>query len=172
MGNTSHCTKGCISLKSRYLFRISWLIVDDNDRCLCAVPDVSWHISLLNVSLLKLVKIYNSQDVRYLSCNDRKHTFWHVRSTNAQITLRICTVIRNFIDRMKKPCIFGYPKYAQWRYWSDCANAQSDQYLRWAQCVRKYGFKRCGSLTLKVSELLNVLLKFPEEPKEGEMRNR
>ena len=33
---------------------------------------------------------------------------------------------------MQKHCILGYPKCAQWRFWSDCANAQSDLNLRWA----------------------------------------
>ena len=28
--------------------------------------------------------------------------------------------------------ILGYPKCAQWRFWSDCANAQADLNLRWA----------------------------------------
>ena len=37
-----------------------------------------------------------------------------------------------FIARMKKACILGNPKYAQGRFWSDCANAQSDQNLPWA----------------------------------------
>ena len=33
---------------------------------------------------------------------------------------------------LKKLWILGYPKGAQWRFWSDCANAQSDLNLRWA----------------------------------------
>ena len=33
---------------------------------------------------------------------------------------------------MKLLHILGYPKCAQWRFWSDCANAQSDLNLRWA----------------------------------------
>ena len=40
--------------------------------------------------------------------------------------------IRAFIVRMKKLCILGYPKCAQWRFWSACANAQADLNLRWA----------------------------------------
>ena len=32
---------------------------------------------------------------------------------------------------MKKLCILGYPKCAGWRFWSDCANAQSDLNLHW-----------------------------------------
>ena len=34
---------------------------------------------------------------------------------------------------MKNVCILDYPKCAQGRFWSDCADAQSDLNLRWAQ---------------------------------------
>ena len=37
-----------------------------------------------------------------------------------------------FVVRIKKRCILGYSKCAQWRFWSDCANAQADLNLRWA----------------------------------------
>ena len=43
-----------------------------------------------------------------------------------------CSLIRVFVVRMKKHCIPGYPKRAQWRFRSDCANVQSDLNLRWA----------------------------------------
>ena len=33
---------------------------------------------------------------------------------------------------MRKRCIIGYRKFAKWRFWSDCANAQADLNLRWA----------------------------------------
>ena len=42
------------------------------------------------------------------------------------------SLIRAFVVRMKKLCILGYPKSAQRRFRSDCANAQSDLNLRWA----------------------------------------
>ena len=42
------------------------------------------------------------------------------------------SLIRVFVLRMKKLCILGYPKCAQWRFWSDCAKAQADLNLRWA----------------------------------------
>ena len=54
-------------------------------------------------------------------------------------------VVGVFAVHMKKLCILGYAKYAQRRFWSDCANAQSDLNLRWAyiwRCV----FWHCGSL--------------------------
>ena len=37
-----------------------------------------------------------------------------------------------FVVRMKKLCKLVYPKCAKWRFWSDCANAQSDLTLSWA----------------------------------------
>ena len=41
------------------------------------------------------------------------------------------SLIRVFVVRMKKFCILDYPKCAQRRFRSDCANAQSDLNLRW-----------------------------------------
>ena len=41
--------------------------------------------------------------------------------------------IRVFVARLKKRFIIDYPKRAQWRFWSDCANAQSDLNLRWVR---------------------------------------
>ena len=37
-----------------------------------------------------------------------------------------------FIVHIKKLSIIDYPKCAQWRFWLDCAFAQSDQNLHWA----------------------------------------
>ena len=42
------------------------------------------------------------------------------------------SLIRVFVVRMKKLCILGYPKCAQGRFRSVCANAQADLNLRWA----------------------------------------
>ena len=66
-----------------------------------------------------------------MSRNVRKRTFRHAHTRKTQISLRICTV-RVFVFRMKKLCILGYPKCAQGRVRSDCANVQSDLILRWA----------------------------------------
>ena len=49
------------------------------------------------------------------------------------------SLIRAFVVRMKKLCITGYPKCAQGRFWSDCANAQAGPNLCWAH-VRKVRF--------------------------------
>ena len=40
---------------------------------------------------------------------------------------------RVFVVRMKVVCILGNPKCDQWRFWSDCSNAQTDQNLRRAR---------------------------------------
>ena len=61
-----------------------------------------------------------------ISRNRRKCTFCHVLQSKTQISLRT----RVFIVHKKKLCILGYPKCAQWRFWSDCANAQSDLKIR------------------------------------------
>ena len=68
---------------------------------------------------------------QHLNRNVRKRTFWHVRPAKTQISLRICAVWPVFVVRMKKLCILGYPKCVQWRFWSDCANAQADLNFRW-----------------------------------------
>ena len=42
------------------------------------------------------------------------------------------SLIRVFVVYMKKLCSLCSLKCAQWRFWSDCATAQSDLNLRWA----------------------------------------
>ena len=44
-----------------------------------------------------------------------------------------CSVSRVFVVCMMKRSILGYLKCAQWRFWSDCANAQADLNLHWAR---------------------------------------
>ena len=41
------------------------------------------------------------------------------------------SLIRVFAVRMKKPWVLSYPLSAQWRFWSDWADAQADLSLRW-----------------------------------------
>ena len=38
-----------------------------------------------------------------------------------------------FFVRVMKLCILGYPNCVCWRFWTDCANAQADLNLQWAQ---------------------------------------
>ena len=50
----------------------------------------------------------------------------------AQRTPNPRSLIRVFVVRKKIHCITGHPKCAQWRFWSDCVNAQVDMRLHWA----------------------------------------
>ena len=63
---------------------------------------------------------------KYLVRNVKIHIFWHVRQTHPR------SLIRVFVFRLKKLCILDISKCAQWRFWSDCANAQADLNLRWS----------------------------------------
>ena len=44
-------------------------------------------------------------------------------------------LMRVFVVSLKELCIPGYPKCAQWRFWSACPNAQTGQNLHWAHRV-------------------------------------
>ena len=54
------------------------------------------------------------------------------RPTKTQISLRIRAVWLESSLFAWRHCILGYPKCAQWRFWSECADAQADLNLRWA----------------------------------------
>ena len=77
--------------------------------------------------IIVVLRIY--QTVQFLTLNEpkrQKQIFWHARPTHPR------SLIRVFVVRMKTICILGYPKCAQLRFWSDCANAQADLNLRGA----------------------------------------
>ena len=64
--------------------------------------------------------------------------FWHVSLTKAQIgavwslsSLFAWTISAVF--HTNEICILDYSKCVQWRFWWNCANAQADLNLRWAQ---------------------------------------
>ena len=58
---------------------------------------------------------------------------WNLRNEKFTVQQRLTkTIIRSRI-RVKKLCIIGYPECAQWKFWSDCANALADPKRRWAQ---------------------------------------
>ena len=57
--------------------------------------------------------------ITWLASNEDSHQLAH-----------LCSPI--FVP-MKKLCILGYLKCAQWRFWSDCTNVQADLNLHWAQ---------------------------------------
>ena len=67
-----------------------------------------------------------------------------------QVNLNIRAVWSVFFVHMKKLCILGYRKCARWRFWSDCANAQSDQNLQWAH-MSEGTFSDVGAHTYRVS---------------------
>ena len=61
--------------------------------------------------------------ISQMSHNIRKCIYGHVRPAKIQISLCIQGQTRVFVVRMKKICILGYPKCAQWNVWSECENA-------------------------------------------------
>ena len=64
---------------------------------------------------------------------DCANAFRHVRPAKTQIGLRICAVqSESSLSAWSNFGIIGYPKCAQWRFWSDCANVQADMNLRCA----------------------------------------
>ena len=67
-----------------------------------------------------------------IGINVTKRTFWRAPNEDSDQPARPRSLIRVFVGRMKKLCTLGYPKCAQRRFWSDCANAQADLNLRWA----------------------------------------
>ena len=71
--------------------------------------------------------------LHYLSHRMTKPTKWHVRPVKTQISLGIRPVWSVFAVRMKKYWVLSYPLRAQWRLWSDWANAQADLSLHCAQ---------------------------------------
>ena len=89
-------------------------------------------ISLSHSSQTSLNKYFQGEIHR--RHNVRKHTFRHGPSedkstcTSAQSYPEVLSV---FAVRMKKHWILCYQKCAQWRFWSDWANVQSDLNLHW-----------------------------------------
>ena len=68
----------------------------------------------------------------------RKCSVYIIESQREKTYLPTCDPIAQsdqslpFVVHRKKHRILGYPNCAQWRFWSDCANAQADLNLRWA----------------------------------------
>ena len=62
-----------------------------------------------------------------------KSTFGHVHPTKTQINLRIHAVWSvSSLSAWRNFTLLVIQNSAQWRFWSDCANAQADLTLRWA----------------------------------------
>ena len=68
----------------------------------------------------------------YESLSEKKYLLTCASNEDSNQPAHPRSLIRAFVVRMKKPCIPGFPKCDQWRFWSDCANAQADLNLRWA----------------------------------------
>ena len=60
----------------------------------------------------------------------RKPTKWNVRPAKTQIS-QMPRLISVFAVRMKKAWVLSYHFSAQWRLWSDWADAQADLSLHW-----------------------------------------
>ena len=54
--------------------------------------------------------------------NVRKRTCWRAPGAKTHIASHPRSLVRVFVVRKKIYCIIGNPKYAQWRFRSDCAN--------------------------------------------------
>ena len=83
-------------------------------------------------------------------------TYAHIKDSNQ--TAQLLNLIRVFVICMKKLCMLGYPKYAQPRFRSDCANAQSDLNLGWAHMSRMYVFLHYGSFVLISDRMIYLIL--------------
>ena len=89
-----------------------------------------------NELVIKLTTLWTTRsstsNFKWLRCNVRICTFGHVSSATIQISLRIRVVWSVFTVRMKKLCIQGCPKCAQWIFGLDCGKTQADLNLHWA----------------------------------------
>ena len=96
------------------------------------------------------VWLYRVHRVLYenMSRFGRKRTFWHVRLTKTQLSMRIRTVCsesplsvwkkknnknkQTKKNKKKTLYLLDYPKCTQGSFWSDCENAEADLSVRWA----------------------------------------
>ena len=85
----------------------------------------------------------------------RKRAFWHVYLMKTHISLRIRAVWSVFIVRMKKFCILGYLKCAQWKFWSDyeCAG-WSESSL--GASVRRNVFWLCDPISSRIRNIIHL----------------
>ena len=77
---------------------------------------------------------------------------WAASWQNQQKGLCAQLRLRVFAVRMKKAWVLSYPLSAQWRLWSDWANAQADLSLLWA---RSHFFGFCHEVAQMVVFKLN-----------------
>ena len=95
---------------------------------------------------------------------EKKYLLTHVPwQRGLKSTCAFCAVWWVFVPRVKKFCVLDYPKCGQWRFWSNCANAQSDLNLR---CAHMYEDK-CSDVARsyvcnRVLSLISILKKRPK----------
>ena len=78
------------------------------------------------------------------SRNVRKYSFCYVRpAKDSYQTARMRSLNKVFVVRLKKHCILDYPKCAQWRFWTICANIQADLNLSWAHMSEGVSWRCC-----------------------------
>ena len=69
-------------------------------------------------------------------------------------------LVRLFFVRMNTLCILGDPKCVQWRFWSDCANAQADLNLRWAHIKGTFSDDAVHLHCFVCCNILNIFFSF------------
>ena len=88
-----------------------------------------WHnLNKQNDSGILISSLFSGKSIQHQPPIHWAHSIyirynWHVYERS---------LTRVSVVRMKKFCTLSYPKCAQSKIWSDCANAQADQNLRWA----------------------------------------
>ena len=86
-----------------------------------------------------LPSLLNGNNVRHCHFSRmRKKTYLLTIASNEDLDqpAHPRSLIRVSVVRIKKRCILVNPKNTQRRFWSDCANAQTDLNLRWALMSR------------------------------------
>ena len=81
---------------------------------------------------IRIFSLFWSTDEVWHEPQRQKTYLWlRVPKEDSNKPADLCSLIRVFIVRMNKLCITGYPKCAQWRFWSECTNPQADLNFRW-----------------------------------------
>ena len=83
---------------------------------------------------------------------------WSVHPAKTQISLGICPVWLQSAVRIKKPWVLSFLMREQWRFWSECVDAQADLSFRWAHMSFCWFCHAAAHLTFS---LLQVLWKHP-----------
>ena len=150
------CNRQFTTCTMRWEFRLcSHPVTSDNQRLVNAPPKVTkilCHIEIyikLSASLevtcamvstsLQSVVYFCHENHRHRCkskpsepCHDKTNKMACAPSEDSDQPGHPPSLIRVFAVRMKKAWVLSYPLSAQWRLWSDWADAQADLSLRWA----------------------------------------